>query len=83
MLIILGLVERMTLFWQTKKNAGKNVRPSQLLFSQKPEIRLALLERRLPGLLLPWCFFSILTIHFPNRHAANSNETQSSEKPFR
>lgn len=32
--------------------------------------------------LLPWCF-SVLTIHFPDRHAANSNETRSSEKPFR
>lgn len=27
--------------------------------------------------------FSFLTIHFPNRHSANSNETRSIEKPFR
>lgn len=61
---------------------GENVRPSKLLFSQNPEPRLALLGRRLPASRYHGVF-SILTIHFPERHTANSNETESSEKPFR
>lgn len=34
-------------------------------------------------LLATMVFFLFLTIHFPNRHSANSNETPSIEKPFR
>lgn len=34
------------------------------------------------GFSLPWCFFYLDT-NFPDRHTANSNETESSEKPFR
>lgn len=64
-----------------KKNVGENVRPSKLLYSQNPEPRLVVLGEKAPRLLATMVFFSILTIHFPNRHAANSNETQSSESP--
>lgn len=67
---------------QQQKNIGENVRPSKLLFSQNLEPRLALLGRRLPASRYHGVF-SILTIHFPDRHTANSNETESSEKPFR
>lgn len=63
-----------------KNNRGENVGHAQLLFPQKAGPRPG--REAVAGSWLPGCF-SVLTIHFLNRHAANSNETLSSEKPFR